>query len=77
MEPYTTKALGVEFNSEDDTFTFSIPKGFLDNREDDKTKKEVLSIQSRHYDPLGFVCPAVLEASIHIHPPYTHAARHT
>ena len=57
----TEKVLGVKWNSLNDNFCF---EGFDEKVEFVNTKRSVLSILSRIYDPLGFVSPFILKAKI-------------
>ena len=57
----TEKILGVKWSSLTDKFCF---EGFDENLEFVSTKRSVLSILSRIFDPLGFICPYVLKAKI-------------
>ena len=50
------KALGIQWNIPDDSFTFSIQ---VNRRQ--LTKRKIFSINSSIYDPLGLACPFVLE----------------
>jgi hypothetical protein len=51
------RALGVEWNVETDVFQFKIL-----HPDKPVTKRGVLSTLSSLYDPIGFVCPVLLEA---------------
>ncbi|XP_064632807.1 uncharacterized protein LOC135491089 [Lineus longissimus] len=51
------RALGFEWNTEEDVFQFKVQL-----QEKPMTKRGVLSTLSSLYDPIGFVCPVVLEA---------------
>ena len=52
-----TKVLGVIWNKLDDTLSCEIPAPKLS---DDITKRVILSHMSMLFDPVGFICPAVL-----------------
>ena len=52
----TEKILGVKWSSLTDKFCF---EGFDEDLEFVSTKRSVLSILSRIFDPLGFICPYV------------------
>jgi hypothetical protein len=51
------RALGVQWDVERDVFKFQVT-----NLNKPNTKRGVLSTFSSLYDPLGLVCPVVLEA---------------
>jgi len=51
------RALGVLWNVEKDVFPFEVFKP-----DKPATKRGILSALSSLYDPIGFVCPVVLEA---------------
>ncbi|XP_035997578.1 uncharacterized protein LOC118564254 [Fundulus heteroclitus] len=53
----TERALGVQWDVEQDVFTFSIV-----NKHKPLTRRGILSIVSSIYDPLGFLAPVILTA---------------
>ena len=57
----TEKILGVKWSSLTDSFYF---EGFEKDLEFVSTKRAVLSILSRIFDPLGFICPYILKAKV-------------
>lgn len=57
------RALGVEWNVEDDVFKFSV----CPVESPTATRRNILSIVSKLFDPLGFVSPFVLQAKILLH----------
>ena len=53
------RVLGVHWDVEKDIFTFNV-----NLREFSNTKRGILSLIASLYDPLGFVCPIVLEPKL-------------
>lgn len=64
----TIKVLGLVWNAETDTLSLSLAKlcEKISNTER-STKKSVLSLSSKLFDPLGFVQPVTAKAKIMIH----------
>ena len=58
-ENVSERVLGVHWDVEKDIFTFNV-----NLREFSNTKRGVLSTIASLYDPLGFVCPIVLEPKL-------------
>ena len=58
----TERALGLQWNTEQDKFQYNI--GLKDKPE---TRRGILSIVSSVYDPLGFVSPFILRAKMILH----------
>ena len=54
------KALGVQWNIEDDTFGVKVP--VVQGRQGDNTRRGCLSTMSSMFDPLGIVSPVLLSA---------------
>jgi len=57
----TTKVLGLVWNKTKDTLSCEVPDMQVS---DDVTKRTILSCMSKVFDPLGFLCPAVLPLKI-------------
>ena len=57
----TERILGVKWSSVTDKFYY---EGFDRDLEFVSTKRSVLSILSRIFDPLGFICPYILKAKV-------------
>ncbi|XP_038154235.1 uncharacterized protein LOC119791920 [Cyprinodon tularosa] len=55
----TERALGVQWCTEDDVFTYSIKP-----QDKPKTRRGVLSVVNSTYDPLGFLAPLILPAKL-------------
>ena len=53
------KTLGLKWNPAQDVLTFSIPKW---HKEDNITKRAVVSNAARLYDPLGLIGPVIVMA---------------
>ncbi|XP_061578953.1 uncharacterized protein LOC133445646 [Cololabis saira] len=51
------RALGIQWNTESDTFTFKVA-----NKNKPLTRRGILSMVSSIYDPLGFLAPFILKA---------------
>ena len=58
----TERALGLQWNTEQDKFQYNI-----DLKDKPETRRGILSIVSSVYDPLGFVSPFVLRAKMILH----------
>ncbi|XP_037931322.1 uncharacterized protein LOC119666116 [Teleopsis dalmanni] len=57
----TTKALGIQWHTTKDVFKFQLDDTYLNLR---ATKRNILSISARLFDPLGLLCPIVVKAKI-------------
>ncbi|XP_037929892.1 uncharacterized protein LOC119664680 [Teleopsis dalmanni] len=57
----TTKALGIQWHTTKDVFRFQLDDTYLNLR---ATKRNILSISARLFDPLGLLCPIVVKAKI-------------
>lgn len=60
-ENHSNRVLGILWNPSEDYFSISLPKDIKINS---VTKRNVLSIISQIYDPLGFVSPIVVKAKM-------------
>ena len=60
----STKVLGIPWNRESDMFELELNAVFANATTDPVTKREVLAISSRFYDPLGLLAPAVITLKI-------------
>ncbi|XP_055909622.1 uncharacterized protein LOC129944297 [Eupeodes corollae] len=56
-----TKTLGMCWHPKEDTFSFNLDNNFHDLR---ATKRNILSVSARLFDPLGLLCPIVTKAKI-------------
>lgn len=56
-DDHSSKILGISWCSTNDYFTISLPKNI---KVDPATKRNILSVISRIYDPLGFVSPVTV-----------------
>ncbi|XP_075167480.1 uncharacterized protein LOC142239573 [Haematobia irritans] len=57
----SAKALGIHWNPYGDQFTFRFDDNFKSAK---ATKRNILSISSRLFDPLGLICPIVVRAKM-------------
>ncbi|XP_037944367.1 uncharacterized protein LOC119677170 [Teleopsis dalmanni] len=57
----STKALGIHWIPQNDTLKFHVDEKFHELR---ATKRNILSVSARLFDPLGLVCPIVTNAKI-------------
>ncbi|XP_073821413.1 uncharacterized protein [Musca autumnalis] len=57
----TARALGIHWAPRNDVFKFYIEGGFQDMK---ATKRHILSISSRLFDPLGLLCPIITKAKM-------------
>ncbi|XP_064633651.1 uncharacterized protein LOC135491609 [Lineus longissimus] len=57
------KTLGIAWNTSDDTFRFPTVKTLID-LEDPETKRSLLSIASKIFDPMGMLSPYVIRAKL-------------
>ena len=55
------KVLGVRWNYVNDTFVFQLGEIASLARDTEPTKRNVVSIAARFYDPLGFLSPVILQ----------------
>jgi len=62
-EPLNYKALGICWNTITDSFLFNIPQSVL-KINDPETKRSLLSIASRIFDPKGLLTPFTVKAKI-------------
>jgi hypothetical protein len=58
----TTNVLGMKWNKMEDTLAVQVPKSM--DEELKVTKRSVLSMVSQVFDPMGFVCPVLLQPKI-------------
>jgi hypothetical protein len=58
----TTNVLGMRWNKMEDTLAVQVPKSM--GEELKMTKRSVLSMVSQVFDPMGFVCPVLLQPKI-------------
>ncbi|XP_055859254.1 uncharacterized protein LOC129921447 [Episyrphus balteatus] len=56
-----TKTLGICWHPKEYTFSFNLDNNFHDLR---ATKRNILSVSARLFDPLGLLCPIVTKAKI-------------
>ncbi|XP_075163365.1 uncharacterized protein LOC142235999 [Haematobia irritans] len=56
-----SKALGVYWNPKNDILTFQMENNYSDLK---ATKRNILSVSSRLFDPLGLVCPIIIRAKM-------------
>ena len=61
IEESTTKTLGLHWNPSSDIFTFLLDMNFDQLK---VTKRNILSVSARLFDPLGLLCPVVVKAKI-------------
>ena len=62
----TTKALGVQWETDDDSFVFN-PSAIIRQANELKkapTKRDILKISARIFDPLGLISAVVLQLTI-------------
>ncbi|XP_055919381.1 uncharacterized protein LOC129951309 [Eupeodes corollae] len=57
----STKTLGICWHPKEDMFSFNLDDNFHDLR---ATKRNILSVSARLFDPLGLLCPIVTKAKI-------------
>ena len=57
------KALGMSWNTEDDVFFFELSNRILDN-DDPETKRSLLSLASKVFDPMGLLALFIVRAKI-------------
>ncbi|RUA04970.1 MAG: hypothetical protein DSY43_05555 [Gammaproteobacteria bacterium] len=57
------KALGISWNTKDDTFLFNQGEKLV-QAQDEGTKRSLISIASKLFDPLGFLGPFTIRANI-------------
>ncbi|XP_055836609.1 uncharacterized protein LOC129905206 [Episyrphus balteatus] len=57
----STKTLGICWQPKEDNFSFNLDSSFHDLR---ATKRNILSVSSRLFDPLGLLCPIITKAKI-------------
>ena len=57
------KALGMSWNTEDDVFFFDLSNKIL-NSDNPETKRSLLSLASKVFDPLGLLAPFIVRAKI-------------
>ena len=62
-EEESLKALGVFWNTKDDTFLFNQGEK-LSQAQDEGTKRSLISLASKLFDPLGFIGPFTIRAKI-------------
>ena len=57
------KALGMTWNTEEDVFFFELSNRILNN-DDPETKRGLLSLTSKVFDPMGLLAPFIVRAKI-------------
>ena len=57
------KALGMRWNTENDVFFFELSNRILNN-DDPETKRSLLSLTSKVFDPIGLLAPVIVRAKI-------------
>ena len=57
------KALGMSWNTENDVFFFELSNRILNN-DDPETKRSLLSLTSKVFDPMGLLVPFIVRAKI-------------
>ena len=57
----STKALGIHWAPKNDSFEFHLDSDFENLK---ATKRNILSVSSRLFDPLGLLCPIVVKAKV-------------
>ena len=57
------KALGMSWNTEDNVFFFELSNKILNN-DDPETKRSLLSLTSKVFDPMGLLEPFIIRAKI-------------
>ena len=62
-ERESIKALGLSWDAKNDCFLFNAAKNILDSK-DCETKRSLLSLASKIFDPMGLLSPYVLRANI-------------
>ena len=62
-ERESLKALGMSWNTEDDVFFFELSNRILNN-DDPETKRSLLSLTSKVFDPMGLLAPFIVRAKI-------------
>ena len=62
-ESESLKALGISWNTITDSFLFNVPQSLL-KMDDPETKRSLLSIASRIFDPIGLLSPFTVKAKI-------------
>ena len=63
-QPLSEKLLGVQWCTEEDCFLFDC-KQFLDDKpKENPTKKDVVRITSRIYDPVGYITPLTVKLKL-------------
>ena len=63
-DPYIRKVLGITWDAERDDFLFSFEEIANDANDFAPTKRSILSIGARIYDPLGFLCPVFIQNKV-------------
>ena len=63
-DPYIRKVLGITWDAERDDFLFSFEEIANDANDLPPTKRSILSIGARIYDPLGFLCPVFIQNKV-------------
>ena len=58
------KVLGVRWNFDDDHFVFDLKEIACLARHIEATKRNVVSVAAKFYDPLGFLSPVIMEFKI-------------
>ena len=62
-EKESIKALGLNWDTESDCFFFDVAKNILESK-DFETKRSLLSLASKVFDPMGLLSPYVLRAKL-------------
>jgi len=65
--PQETKILGVHWKPQTDCLIFSVSDIAQEAQSVQPTKRNVVSVVGRFYDPLGFLAPAVLKFKLLFH----------
>jgi hypothetical protein len=64
VEKCEQKILGVKWNYQEDCFVFDLGQIAQAARECEPTKRNIISIASKFYDPLGFISPIIVQMKL-------------
>jgi hypothetical protein len=64
VEKYEQKILGVKWNYQEDCFVFDLGPIARAAKECEPTKRNIISIASKFYDPLGFISPIIVQIKL-------------